>query len=114
MNRPTQSIILGAITVVSVITLIITSYVIPVGFSSSIQQKSIIEQSEVWQQISGIASLALLLFYFLYAIFSPRIPKEKRYLWAALILFGNYIIIPFFWYNYFWKVHSGENSNGAT
>jgi hypothetical protein len=40
------------------------------------------------------------------------VPTAKRGLWAALIFFGNALVIPFFWYWYIWRANG--NSNGAT
>ena len=38
--------------------------------------------------------------FLVYAAYAPSVPKEKRGLWIALILFGNASVLPFFWYWY--------------
>jgi len=41
-----------------------------------------------------------------FAIYAARtrdVPNSKRWLWFALILIGNALVLPFFWYWYVWK-----------
>lgn len=38
-----------------------------------------------------------------YAAKTRNVPDSKRWLWFALILIGNAIVLPFFWYWYVWK-----------
>ena len=41
------------------------------------------------------------------------VPATKRGLWAALIFFGNALVIPFFWYWYIWRA-SGKTDGSST
>lgn len=47
--------------------------------------------------------LVLMLFYIVYSAFSSVVPNSKKYLWVWLIFFGNFLVIPFFWYYYVWN-----------
>jgi hypothetical protein len=38
-----------------------------------------------------------------YAARTRNVPDSKRWLWFALILIGNAVVLPFFWYWYVWK-----------
>ena len=41
--------------------------------------------------------------YAVYAAKTRNVPDSKRWLWFALILIGNFAVLPFFWYWYIWK-----------
>jgi hypothetical protein len=48
-----------------------------------------------------------------YALMSSAVPKDKRGLWAAVLLFGNMIAVPFFWFWYIWRA-SVRSADGST
>lgn len=45
----------------------------------------------------------LLAFYICFIFKTNHVPAEKRALWTTVLIFGNTVTIPFFWYLYFWK-----------
>jgi hypothetical protein len=51
-------------------------------------------------------------FFIVLAFRSKAVPTAKRGLWAALIFFGNALVIPLFWYWYIWRANA--DSDGAT
>jgi uncharacterized membrane protein (DUF485 family) len=51
-------------------------------------------------------------FFIVLAFRSKAVPSAKRGLWAALLFFGNALVIPFFWYWYIWRAN--DNSDGVT
>jgi hypothetical protein len=57
-------------------------------------------------------SYVIVAFFITFAFRSKAVPTAKRGLWAALIFFGNALVIPFFWYWYIWRANA--NSDGAT
>ena len=50
----------------------------------------------------AITGLACTLFV-VYALRSPTVPVPKRGLWVAVIIFGNVVALPFFWFWYVWE-----------
>lgn len=53
--------------------------------------------------------------YILWTYRSNCVPKHKRALWAALLVFGNVFVIPTFWYFYLFKpARSGQSYDVAT
>lgn len=45
----------------------------------------------------------LIVSFIIYALISKKVPKDKKALWASLIIFGGILITPIFWYHYIWK-----------
>jgi hypothetical protein len=41
--------------------------------------------------------------FIVYAFRSPTVPPAKRGLWVAVIVFGNIVALPFFWFWYVWQ-----------
>jgi hypothetical protein len=52
----------------------------------------------------NVTWLILLIGFILFTYISGSIPKSKRNLWAALLVTGNVVVFPFFWYFYIWKL----------
>jgi hypothetical protein len=64
---------------------------------------------------SAIPFFALVIFYLLYAALGGAVPVDKRWLWFWLILFGHFLVIPFFWYYYVFGTHvMGKPGESAT
>ena len=63
--------------------------------------------SNTWFWILGTAVVVggwvVTIGFIMFALNSVVVPKGKRWLWAALLLFGNFIVLPFFWYWYIWR-----------
>lgn len=41
--------------------------------------------------------------YLLNVLRNKRIPKDNKHLWIALLIFGNLLIYPVYWYLYIWR-----------
>ena len=41
--------------------------------------------------------------YIFFVFRSPTVPREKRALWVAVIVFGGPFTLPFFWFWYVWQ-----------
>lgn len=54
-------------------------------------------------------SLALLAFFAAFAHRTTNVPSDKKGLWVAVLLFGNIIAMPVFWYIYVWRTRQGSN-----
>jgi len=47
-----------------------------------------------------LASIGILFLFFLHAAFSGKVPREKKWLWLALIVLGNIFVLPFYFLHY--------------
>ncbi|MHC4281870.1 MAG: hypothetical protein ACYSWZ_02690 [Planctomycetota bacterium] len=50
--------------------------------------------------LSSLNFLGLWVFYIVYLFKTDRVPKDKKALWAAVILLGHMFAVPVFWYFY--------------
>ena len=48
-------------------------------------------------------------FFMVLAFRSSAVPAGKRGLWAALLFFGNALVLPFFWYWYIWRGRASKS-----
>jgi hypothetical protein len=66
-----------------------------------------------WIQ-GGIMSLliGLLIFCVTQLFYNRRVPQDKRSLWAVVLVLGNMLAIPIFFWLYVWPAESAE-SNGS-
>ena len=48
--------------------------------------------------------------FIVYALRSPTVPLGKRGLWVALIIFGSFVALPFFWFRYVWEPSRVSNT----
>lgn len=46
---------------------------------------------------------ALMIFYIVYLFRTPRVPQDKKALWAVVLFMGNMIAMPVFWFLYVWR-----------
>lgn len=46
---------------------------------------------------------ALLGFYVAYLFRTPRVPQDKKALWAVVLFLGNMFAMPVFWFLYIWR-----------
>lgn len=53
--------------------------------------------------VSMSLMVALILSYVVYLFKSGVVPKEKRVLWAVVLIAGNMFAMPFFWFFYVWR-----------
>ena len=55
--------------------------------------------------------LILMVIYIRHVFKTDRVPQDKKALWAAVLLLGNMIAMPIYWYLYIWK---GSNDGQAS
>ena len=51
--------------------------------------------------------------FIIFVLTGSAVPKSKRGLWAALLFFGNLLVLPFFWFWYIWKAHATSQDLGT-
>jgi hypothetical protein len=51
--------------------------------------------------------------FIVFALVSSAVPKGKRGLWAAVLFFGNFVAMPFFWFWYVWKTNAPSHAPGT-
>ena len=52
----------------------------------------------------------LIVFYLYYLFKTDKVPKNEKALWAAVIIVGNMLTMPVFWFLYIWKDPKTSNS----
>jgi hypothetical protein len=54
--------------------------------------------------IAGAATSLIAFAYFLIdAMVSPHLPQDSRAVWAVVLLFGNVVVFPVYWYVAWWR-----------
>ncbi len=53
--------------------------------------------------LTFLAFPGLLIFYIVHVYRGKKVKKDQRHLWAALLLFGNLVVYPVYWYLYVWQ-----------
>ena len=53
--------------------------------------------------LTMLAVMALMVFYIVDIFRNNRVEKDKKALWAIVILMGGAIAMPIYWFIYFWK-----------
>ena len=94
--------ILGILTIGSLLTALFASFILP-EYINAENHEVLLFWREWIKDISMIILFILFIFYMFYSLLSKAIPKDKKYLWAALLFFGSFIVMPFFWYHHVWK-----------
>ena len=56
------------------------------------------------QIVFGIVNFTFFVLYLIHVIKNDRISQKQKVIWVLLIYFVNVFVIPFYWYNYIWKV----------
>jgi uncharacterized membrane protein len=56
----------------------------------------------LWRNITLLIILSLMLFYVLNVYRNNRVEKRNKNLWAALLVLGNIMVYPVYWYLYIW------------
>jgi len=51
--------------------------------------------------------LGLTAFYIVHLFRTDRVPTDKKALWAVVLLLGNLLAMPFYWYFYVWPKGDG-------
>lgn len=97
-----RNILLGVFTITGLIALLLSSFVLP-AFINDTNRDWVLNTQETIKSACFVVLGVLFIFYFLYSLTSKNIPKDKKYLWAALLFFGHIFVMPFFWYHIFWK-----------
>ena len=94
----------------AILTLLPVAYfVFFVSFVLSLDQS--LPAAEMNEQFKGIFQLhiasislmaALIFSYLIYLFKSRAVPKDKKALWAVVLVVGNMFAMPFFWFFYVW------------
>lgn len=53
--------------------------------------------------LTMIVSTAILIYFIINVFKNNRVEQDKKFLWAALLFFGNFLAMPVYWYLYIWK-----------
>ena len=73
--------------------------------------------SDAWFWILGTGVVGggwiITIGFLIFALTSTAVPRGKRWLWAALLFFGNFIVLPFFWFWYIWRANAGSRDIGT-
>lgn len=95
----------------AVLTLLpIAYFIFFISFMASVDQS--IPAAEMNEKFKGVFLLyiasvslmiALIISYLLYLFKSGVVPKEKKALWAVVLIAGNMFALPIFWFFYVWK-----------
>ena len=63
-----------------------------------------VDRMEQWGMIAGIWTLILIIVYIVYLYKSSDVPSNKRSLWTFALIVGNIVVMPYFWYQYIWRI----------
>lgn len=55
--------------------------------------------------LTMLLMVALLIIYIRDVLKNKMVPETRKTIWVILLLFGNIIAMPFYWYEYIWKNH---------
>ena len=58
--------------------------------------------------LAFLAIAALLVVYMMHLFKTRRVPKDQRALWAVVLLLGNMLAMPVYWYLYIWREPAKE------
>lgn len=53
--------------------------------------------------ITIFGSFGLMIYYVVHALKNERLEGDRKFLWAAIIFFGNMIAMPIYWYLQIWQ-----------
>ncbi|MHC4278212.1 MAG: hypothetical protein ACYSTI_12975 [Planctomycetota bacterium] len=96
------ALVLAAVTVAPIFYFLLFAlypFLVPLGTPAPTPLATILDLHMVF----SIWSLALLVFYVGYLLRSDEVPTDKRALWGVVLLLGNVLTMPFFWYFYIWR-----------
>jgi ABC-type antimicrobial peptide transport system permease subunit len=54
--------------------------------------------------LTAISIPSVFIIYLVNVYRKKNITKENKYLWTALLFFGNIIVYPFYWYLHIWRM----------
>lgn len=57
--------------------------------------------------LTMLLMVALTIVYIVHAYRSDQIAEDRRIIWVVILVFGNLIAFPIYWYLYLWKPKSG-------
>lgn len=93
------SSILGLAAASPIVGLLLVAIFLPV-FVPAFEQIEGPLSSESLRLIFGLLGLVTMGLFISMALSSSFVPADKKKLWVALLLFGNFFVLPFFWYWY--------------
>lgn len=105
------AVVLGALTVLPILYLaIFLGYLMPrltsLGQPGGIGEGQYFDLFNVVYRLQAVAAVLCIALVGLYVVFvyrSDTVPAGRRRLWLALLLFGNVVTMPIFWYLHIWR-----------
>ena len=58
--------------------------------------------------LTGVLAWALLVFYIVHALTTQAVPDNRRRFWVVILLVGNLVAMPVYWYKYVWPEDNGD------
>ena len=53
--------------------------------------------------LTMLEMMGLMVIYIVHLFKTDRVPQDKKALWAVVLLLGNVLAMPVYWYFYIWK-----------
>jgi magnesium-transporting ATPase (P-type) len=79
-----------------------------------LQQFDAVFRTLLWLHLIAMALVATLLATYLRYLFkTEQVPREKKALWAGILLLGTFVAMPIFWYLYVWGAPSRTIEQGS-
>ena len=60
-----------------------------------------------------LLSMALIVFYLVHLYQAKEMDTEKKWLWAAVLVFAGYVSMPFYWWYKIWKPVAGRDRESS-
>lgn len=103
---------LGVLSITSFVGLFSLAFLVPL-FLESREHIKFLPIDDVLRPVFGGLGLLVTVGFVAYAITSAAVPNEKRALWIVVLLLGNILVLPFFWYWYIWAPSSDNTTTGG-
>ena len=101
-RQDVANIVLGIFSIGSGIVIFSLVVECPESFQNKYAYKFYDIRGSIYLPSMVIATILTVL-YLIYVFVSRNVMKERRFLWAALLVLGNVLVVPFFWYFELWK-----------
>lgn len=104
---PCVKILLGVVTCCPILLLLGSELIInvlPVSDIHGVPSSTVqwVAYSALLFIIAGFLSFMLLVYYILHVSNNEEISSHKKFLWKAILVLGNILAMPIYWYKYVW------------
>ncbi|MBX2868326.1 MAG: hypothetical protein KTR18_06600 [Acidiferrobacterales bacterium] len=96
------NLVIGFLSIVSVVGMLSVSFILP-EFMNSENIIQNLKLRNMLQPIFMYLAIFLVISYLIYTLIGGRVAKERKFLWAGLLIVANVLVVPFFWYFELWK-----------